>query len=67
MKFSLHKCHMCRKTWLTGILINLAFGSLTYPTGAIENGKNSINYMNNFIEAMLFWEKSEGEKKVRKQ
>uniref|UniRef100_A0A8B9V3F9 Kinesin family member 15 n=1 Tax=Anas zonorhyncha TaxID=75864 RepID=A0A8B9V3F9_9AVES len=30
---------------------------------AIENGKNSINYMNNFIEAMLFWEKSEGEKK----
>lgn len=67
LKFSLHKCHMCRKTWLTGILINLAFGSLTYPTGAIENGKNSINYMNNFIEAMLFWEKSEGEKKVRKQ
>uniref|UniRef100_A0A8C4UCR5 Kinesin family member 15 n=1 Tax=Falco tinnunculus TaxID=100819 RepID=A0A8C4UCR5_FALTI len=25
--------------------------------------KNNINYMNNFIEAMLFWEKSEGEKK----
>uniref|UniRef100_A0A8D2PEM0 Kinesin family member 15 n=1 Tax=Zosterops lateralis melanops TaxID=1220523 RepID=A0A8D2PEM0_ZOSLA len=25
--------------------------------------KNNINYMNNFLEAMLFWEKSEGEKK----
>uniref|UniRef100_A0A8C0F8I3 Kinesin family member 15 n=1 Tax=Bubo bubo TaxID=30461 RepID=A0A8C0F8I3_BUBBB len=25
--------------------------------------KDNINYMNNFIEAMLFWEKSEGEKK----
>uniref|UniRef100_A0A8D0EGC6 Hyaluronan-mediated motility receptor C-terminal domain-containing protein n=1 Tax=Strix occidentalis caurina TaxID=311401 RepID=A0A8D0EGC6_STROC len=24
---------------------------------------DNINYMNNFIEAMLFWEKSEGEKK----
>uniref|UniRef100_A0A8C5TAC2 Kinesin family member 15 n=1 Tax=Malurus cyaneus samueli TaxID=2593467 RepID=A0A8C5TAC2_9PASS len=24
---------------------------------------NNINYMNNFLEAMLFWEKSEGEKK----
>uniref|UniRef100_A0A8C5T672 Kinesin family member 15 n=1 Tax=Malurus cyaneus samueli TaxID=2593467 RepID=A0A8C5T672_9PASS len=30
---------------------------------AVENGKNNINYMNNFLEAMLFWEKSEGEKK----
>ncbi|NWH64941.1 KIF15 protein, partial [Geococcyx californianus] len=30
---------------------------------AVEKGKNNINYMNNFIEAMLFWEKSEGEKK----
>ncbi|NXX74475.1 KIF15 protein, partial [Urocolius indicus] len=30
--------------------------------GAIEKGKN-INYMNNFLEAMLFWEKSESEKK----
>ncbi|NXC42341.1 KIF15 protein, partial [Penelope pileata] len=26
-------------------------------------GKTNVNYMNNFIEAMLFWEKSEGEKK----
>uniref|UniRef100_A0A8C3MRA9 Uncharacterized protein n=1 Tax=Geospiza parvula TaxID=87175 RepID=A0A8C3MRA9_GEOPR len=25
--------------------------------------KSNINYMNNFLEAMLFWEKSEGEKK----
>ncbi|XP_053813831.1 kinesin-like protein KIF15 isoform X2 [Vidua chalybeata] len=30
---------------------------------AVEKGKNNINYMNNFLEAMLFWEKSEGEKK----
>nr|XP_031359763.1 kinesin-like protein KIF15 [Lonchura striata domestica] len=29
----------------------------------VEKGKNNINYMNNFLEAMLFWEKSEGEKK----
>nr|XP_038030004.1 LOW QUALITY PROTEIN: kinesin-like protein KIF15 [Anas platyrhynchos] len=36
---------------------------ISVAQGAIENGKNSINYMNNFIEAMLFWEKSEGEKK----
>lgn len=46
--------------------MNMAFVSLTYPTGAVEKGKNNINYMNNFLEAMLFWEKSEGEKKVRK-
>lgn len=39
---------------------------LTYPAGAVEEEKNNINYMNNFLEAMLFWEKSEGEKKVRK-
>ncbi|NXS57866.1 KIF15 protein, partial [Brachypteracias leptosomus] len=31
--------------------------------GAAENRKNNINYMNNFLEAMLFWEKAEGEKK----
>ncbi|KAI6074717.1 Kinesin-like protein KIF15 isoform X1 [Aix galericulata] len=37
---------------------------ISVAQGAIENGKNSINYMNNFIEAMLFWEKSEGEKKM---
>uniref|UniRef100_A0A663MBZ8 Kinesin family member 15 n=1 Tax=Athene cunicularia TaxID=194338 RepID=A0A663MBZ8_ATHCN len=32
---------------------------------SVSNGKrkDNINYMNNFIEAMLFWEKSEGEKK----
>ncbi|KAM9200201.1 kinesin-like protein KIF15 [Mergus octosetaceus] len=36
---------------------------ISVAQGAIGNGKNSINYMNNFIEAMLFWEKSEGEKK----
>ncbi|NWZ21347.1 KIF15 protein, partial [Asarcornis scutulata] len=36
---------------------------ISVAQGAIENGKNSINYMNNFIEAMLFWEKSESEKK----
>lgn len=44
----------------------MAFVSLTYPADAVEKGKNNINYMNNFLEAMLFWEKSEGEKKVRK-
>lgn len=52
--------------WLRGILINVAFVSLTSPTDAVEKGKNNVNYMNNFLEAMLFWEKSEGEKKVRK-
>ncbi|NWH19292.1 KIF15 protein, partial [Grus americana] len=51
------------KTWLTYTLINTAFVSLTYRTGAVEKGKNNINYMNNFLEAMLFWEKSEVEKK----
>lgn len=44
--------------------MNLAFGS--YPTDAAEKEKKNINYINNFIEAMLFWEKSECEKKVRK-
>lgn len=48
------------------MLINMALVLLTYPTGTVDEGKNSINYMNNFLEAMLFWEKSEGEKKVRK-
>lgn len=51
--------------WLSDILINLAFGS--YPADAAEKEKKNINYINNFIEAMLFWEKSECEKKVRKQ
>ncbi|XP_029864798.1 kinesin-like protein KIF15 isoform X3 [Aquila chrysaetos chrysaetos] len=36
---------------------------MSVPQGAVEKGKNNINYMNNFLEAMLFWEKSEGEKK----
>ncbi|KAJ7421652.1 Kinesin-like protein KIF15 [Pitangus sulphuratus] len=37
--------------------------SISVSQDAVENRKNDINYMNNFIEAMLFWEKSEGEKK----
>lgn len=66
-KFSLHNLHyVFRKTWLTGVLINMAFVSLTCRTDAVEKQKNNINYMNNFLEAMLFWEKSEGEKKVKK-
>nr|XP_009939873.1 PREDICTED: kinesin-like protein KIF15 [Opisthocomus hoazin] len=36
---------------------------ISVSEGAVEKGKNSINYINNFLEAMLFWEKSEGEKK----
>ncbi|XP_074754241.1 kinesin-like protein KIF15 [Athene noctua] len=36
---------------------------ISVSNGAVERGKDNINYMNNFIEAMLFWEKSEGEKK----
>ncbi|XP_074911659.1 kinesin-like protein KIF15 isoform X2 [Buteo buteo] len=36
---------------------------MSVPQGAVEKGKKNINYMNNFLEAMLFWEKSEGEKK----
>ncbi|NXY25675.1 KIF15 protein, partial [Atrichornis clamosus] len=36
--------------------------SISVSQDAVEKGKN-INYMNNFLEAMLFWEKSEGEKK----
>ncbi|NXV78902.1 KIF15 protein, partial [Atlantisia rogersi] len=35
---------------------------ISVSQGATEKGKN-INYMNNFLEAMLFWEKTEGEKK----
>ncbi|PKU38092.1 kinesin-like protein kif15 [Limosa lapponica baueri] len=31
--------------------------------GAVEKRKNNMNYMNSFLEAMLFWEKSEDEKK----
>ncbi|NWW43124.1 KIF15 protein, partial [Pedionomus torquatus] len=31
--------------------------------GVVEKRKNNMNYMNNFLEAMLFWEKSEDEKK----
>uniref|UniRef100_A0A8C3KBU2 Kinesin family member 15 n=1 Tax=Calidris pygmaea TaxID=425635 RepID=A0A8C3KBU2_9CHAR len=31
--------------------------------GVAEKRKNNMNYMNNFLEAMLFWEKSEDEKK----
>uniref|UniRef100_A0A663DW68 Kinesin family member 15 n=1 Tax=Aquila chrysaetos chrysaetos TaxID=223781 RepID=A0A663DW68_AQUCH len=30
---------------------------------SMRDMSNNINYMNNFLEAMLFWEKSEGEKK----
>lgn len=56
-------CYMCM--WLSDILIHLAFGSC--PADAAEKEKKNINYINNFIEAMLFWEKSECEKKVRKQ
>ncbi|KAJ7413957.1 Kinesin-like protein KIF15 [Willisornis vidua] len=37
--------------------------NISVPQDAVEKGKNNINYMNNFLEAMLFWEKSEGEKK----
>ncbi|NXE87739.1 KIF15 protein, partial [Menura novaehollandiae] len=36
--------------------------NISVSQDAVEKGKN-INYMNNFLEAMLFWEKSEGEKK----
>ncbi|OXB65963.1 hypothetical protein ASZ78_002711 [Callipepla squamata] len=45
------------------ISVSQAFASLTYPTDAAEKERKNINYVNNFIEAMLFWEKSEGEKK----
>nr|XP_030121010.3 kinesin-like protein KIF15 [Taeniopygia guttata] len=37
--------------------------SISVSQDTAEKGKNIINYMNNFLEAMLFWEKSEGEKK----
>ncbi|NXF81429.1 KIF15 protein, partial [Sclerurus mexicanus] len=37
--------------------------SISVSQDIVEKGKNNINYMNNFLEAMLFWEKSEGEKK----
>ncbi|XP_063181438.1 kinesin-like protein KIF15 [Chroicocephalus ridibundus] len=36
---------------------------ISVSQGAVEKCKNNVNYMNNFLEAMLFWEKSEGEKK----
>ncbi|NXQ64183.1 KIF15 protein, partial [Anthoscopus minutus] len=36
--------------------------SISVSQDALEKEKK-INYMNNFLEAMLFWEKSEGEKK----
>ncbi|NXL86611.1 KIF15 protein, partial [Alectura lathami] len=36
---------------------------ISVPQDPAQKGKNDINYMNKFIEAMLFWEKSEGEKK----
>lgn len=44
----------------------MAFVSLPSPTDAVDKGNNNINYMNKFLQAMLFWEKSEGEKKVKK-
>ncbi|NXG32935.1 KIF15 protein, partial [Dromaius novaehollandiae] len=37
---------------------------ISVSQGAVEKGKKNLNYMNNFLEAMLFWEKSEGEKKT---
>ncbi|NXU42956.1 KIF15 protein, partial [Drymodes brunneopygia] len=37
--------------------------SISVSQDAVEKGKNNRNYMNNFLEAMLFLEKSEGEKK----
>ncbi|XP_030301240.1 kinesin-like protein KIF15 [Calypte anna] len=36
---------------------------ISVSQGGVEKGKNNMNYMNNFLEAMLFWEKSESEKK----
>ncbi|XP_010214759.1 PREDICTED: kinesin-like protein KIF15 [Tinamus guttatus] len=30
----------------------------------VSQEKKNLNYMNNFLEAMLFWEKSEGENKI---
>ncbi|NXO99880.1 KIF15 protein, partial [Certhia brachydactyla] len=33
--------------------------SISVSQDTVEKGKNNINYMNNFLEAMLFWEKSE--------
>ncbi|XP_062473156.1 kinesin-like protein KIF15 [Pezoporus occidentalis] len=36
---------------------------ISVSQGAVEKGHNRLNYMNKFLEAMLFWEKSEGEKK----
>ncbi|XP_067147461.1 kinesin-like protein KIF15 isoform X2 [Apteryx mantelli] len=37
---------------------------ISVSQGAVEKGKKNLNYINNFLEAMLFWEKSEGEKKT---
>ncbi|XP_064300136.1 kinesin-like protein KIF15 isoform X2 [Phalacrocorax carbo] len=36
---------------------------ISVSEGGVEKGKKNINYRSNFLEAMLFWEKSEGEKK----
>ncbi|XP_014813519.1 PREDICTED: kinesin-like protein KIF15 [Calidris pugnax] len=36
---------------------------ISVSQGVAEKRKNNTNYMNNFLEAMLFWEKSEDEKK----
>uniref|UniRef100_A0A8B9GPX6 Kinesin family member 15 n=1 Tax=Amazona collaria TaxID=241587 RepID=A0A8B9GPX6_9PSIT len=35
---------------------------ISVSQGAVEKGHNHLNYMNKFLEAMLFWEKSESEK-----
>ncbi|NWI17908.1 KIF15 protein, partial [Crypturellus soui] len=37
---------------------------ISVSQGSVEREKKNLNYMNNFLEAMLFWEKSEGEKKT---
>ncbi|NXU47872.1 KIF15 protein, partial [Turnix velox] len=36
---------------------------ISVSQGAAENHNNNVNYTNKFLEAMLFWEKSEEEKK----
>ncbi|NXA80571.1 KIF15 protein, partial [Thryothorus ludovicianus] len=36
-----------------------SLSNISVSQDAVEKGKNNINYMNNFVEAMLFWEKSE--------
>ncbi|NXD08742.1 KIF15 protein, partial [Nothocercus nigrocapillus] len=37
---------------------------ISVSEGSVEKEKKNLNYMNNFLEAMLFWEKAEGEKKT---